>query len=158
MKNKPATIVLVAALLAAGTASWVGSPGVQGAAAAAPTSFSVFESETESGFVDLGKKGFTIGDEGAVWTAELRRGGQVVGHDSGVCFVTSSTIPAAQCLMTAVFDDGQIAMQVVNDLNEATNVGIILGGTGAYTGAQGSVQFRFEPSRGGHTLTFNFGG
>lgn len=118
--------------------------------------FTVVEVETESGFVDLGEKGFTLGDEGAVFTAKLRRDGKVVGHDSGVCFVTSIKIPAAQCSITAQFANGQIALQIVNDLTSASNVAVITGGTGAYEDAAGEVRVRFIPARGVHRLTFDF--
>jgi hypothetical protein len=158
MMMKPLAILLAAGLMGGWAASWAGPSIAAGSSSHAPASFSVFERETESGSIDLGEEGFSIGDEGAVWTAQLRKHGKVVGHDSGVCFITSTKIPAAQCQITAVFAHGQIAMQVVNDLTSRTNVGIITGGTGAYKGAQGAVRFHFEPLRGGHTITFLFTG
>jgi hypothetical protein len=147
-----ATVVAIG-VLAVGSSSSAG----QSASTSSPRhTFTVVEVETESGSVDLGQEGFNMGDEGAVWTANLRWDGKVVGQDSGVCFVTSDKIPAAQCSITAQFGNGQITLQIVNDLTSARNVGVITGGTRAYEGAAGEVRVRFIPARGVHRLTFDF--
>jgi hypothetical protein len=147
-----ATVVAIG-VLAVGSSS---SAGQSASTSSQRHTFTVVEVETESSFVDLGEEGFNMGDEGAVWTANLRWDGKVVGHDSGVCFVTSDKIPAAQCSITAQFGKGQISLQIVNDLTSARNVGVITGGTGAYEGAAGEVRVRFIPDRGVHRLTFDF--
>jgi hypothetical protein len=149
--------MLVSAVAIGGLAAGSAGPavGTDGGSTDHRRTLTVLEVETESGSVDFGKKGLSLGDEGAVWTAKLKKDGAVVGHDSGVCFITSVKIPAAQCVITAVFNHrSQIAFQVVNDLTQFRNVGVITGGTGAYEGAEGVVRIHFVPSRGGHTLRF----
>jgi hypothetical protein len=150
--------MFVSAVAVGGLAAGLAGPalGTDGSKADPRGTLWVFEKETETGSIDLGDEGFSIGDEGAVWTADLKRDGAVVGHDSGTCFVTSVEIPAAQCLITAAFDHGQITFQGVNDLTQFSNTAVITGGTGAYEGAEGIVRIRFNPSRGGHILRFIF--
>ena len=74
-----ATVVAIG-VLAVGSSSSAG----QSASTSSPRhTFTVVEVETESGSVDRGQEGFYMGDEGAVWTANLRWDGKVVGQDSG---------------------------------------------------------------------------
>jgi hypothetical protein len=151
-------IVFVSAVAVGGFAAAVAGPalGDHGSGSEQPRTLTVYEKETESSYVDLGEEGFGIGDEGAVWTANLKKNGDVVGHDSGVCFVTSSKIPAGQCSITADFGDGEMTFQGVNDLTSRTNDAVITGGTGTYDGAEGIVLLRFLPERGVHRLKFVF--
>jgi hypothetical protein len=148
----------VSAVAVGGLAAGLAGPalGSDGSKADPRGTLRVVEKETESGSVDFGDEGFSLGDEGAVWTANLKKDGAVVGHDSGTCFITSVEIPAAQCLITAAFDHGQITFQGVNDLTQSSNTAAITGGTGAYDGAEGIVRIRFDSSRGVHILRFIF--
>ena len=54
---------------------------------------------TESGFVDVGEKGTSLGDE-FIFHDVLKHAGEKIGHDGGVCTVTSVRGPESQCLVT----------------------------------------------------------
>ncbi len=67
---------------------------------------------TEQTFLDLGEKGDSLGDQ-FIFHDVLRQAGERVGHDGGVCTVTSVEGPAgeAQCVVTAYLSEGQITIQ-----------------------------------------------
>ena len=56
-------------------------------------------------------EGTGLGDQ-IVFTAQLLRGETEVGHQGGVCTVTSAARAEAQCLATYVLPGGQITGQV----------------------------------------------
>ena len=95
---------------------------------------------TEQTFLDLGEKGNSLGDQ-FIFHDVLRQRGQRVGHDGGVCTVTSVEENQAQCLVTAGLAEGQITIQglVVETGDPGRLVFAVTGGTGQYEGASGEV-------------------
>jgi allene oxide cyclase-like protein len=96
---------------------------------------------TEQEFVDLGEKGESLGDQ-FIFHDVLRQGGERVGHDGGVCTLTSLDLSQSQCVVTAWLADGQITAQgLIEPTGEFPErfVFAITGGTGAYEGASGEV-------------------
>jgi hypothetical protein len=131
--------LLVSACVSALTALVVGG----GALASASSSgggqtFTVIEKSTGGKFVDLGKKGFGVGDEftfaSDFWnTAQTRK----VGHSNGYCVVISAT--RDHCFATARFHGGTLEAEGGN-LSSASDFSLaITGGTGKYRGANGQV-------------------
>jgi hypothetical protein len=100
---------------------------------------------TEQAFVDVGEKGFSLGDE-FIFHDNLLKGGEKVGHDGGVCTATSleeGAIGEFQCVVTAWFKNGQITVQGLIQPTEEFPEHFILaitGGSGAYKGADGQVR------------------
>jgi hypothetical protein len=102
---------------------------------------------TEQNFLDLGEKGDSLGDQ-FIFHDVLRQGGERVGHDGGVCTVTSVEHSQAQCLVTAWLPEGQITIQgLVVETGDSPGrlVFAVTGGTGQYEGASGEVHV-FEQS------------
>jgi hypothetical protein len=116
--------------------------------------------EIESTFLDLGTTGLSQGDQ-IVFADELRRRGRVVGEDGGTCTVTnlvSYDAFAANCVVTAELQRGQIAVQGLATFREGELLRATLaitGGTGAYRGASGEVRVR-EIREGRLRYTFRF--
>ena len=137
MRSKLAAIgaVLVLGAMAAGTTLSVASAGGNEAEL-------VFRAKTtEQTFLDLGEKGFSLGDQ-FIFHDVLRQGGERVGHDGGVCTTTSVRAGQAQCLVTAWLPEGQITVQgLITEQGEFPQrfVFAITGGTGVYEGASGEV-------------------
>ena len=96
---------------------------------------------TEQSFVDVGEKGDSLGDQ-FIFHDVLRQAGERVGHDGGVCTITSVEQSQAQCLVTAWLSDGQITIQglvVETEDSPSRLVFAVTGGTGQYEGASGEV-------------------
>ena len=95
---------------------------------------------TEQNFVDLPPApGTSLGDL-IVFTGQLLQGDTEVGHQSGVCTVTSVQRNEAQCNATYSLRGGQITAQALITLgSSAPYAGAITGGTGKYQGAEGEV-------------------
>ena len=98
------------------------------------TTFTVEALTTEQNF-----EGTALGDQ-IVFTSQLLKGDTEVGHQAGVCTVTSVKRSEAQCVATYVFRGGQITGQALIRLGDPTPyAGAITGGTGKYQGAEGEV-------------------
>jgi allene oxide cyclase len=97
---------------------------------------------TESNFIDLGEKGDTLGDY-FVFTHNLLRRGEQVGHVSGQCTIVSvvGAESEPQCVVTASLRGGLITGQTLIGPHGATGdiVQAITGGSGRYTGAEGDI-------------------
>jgi hypothetical protein len=96
---------------------------------------------TESGFVDVGEKGTSLGDE-FIFHDVLKHAGEKVGHDGGVCTVTSVRGPESQCLVTGYLSGGQITLQGLSKDTGKLPVEFVFavtGGTGQYQGASGEA-------------------
>ena len=102
-------------------------------------------------------EGTGLGDQ-IVFTTQLLRGDTEVGHQAGVCTVTSVARAEAQCVATYVFRGGQITGQALIRLGDPTPyAGAITGGSGKYQGAEGEV--RVQPVSGTRgILTFHLQG
>jgi hypothetical protein len=114
---------------------------------------SVVSTNTEESFVDVGDKGFSLGDE-FVFASRLRWRGENVGHTGVVCTITSVQREESQCLGTAWFHHGQIAIQGLVAGEPERFSFSVTGGTGAYEGAEGTLYVR-ELSGGRERLTFS---
>ena len=113
------------------------------------TTFTVEALTTEQSF-----EGTALGDQ-IVFTSQLLKGDTEVGHQGGVCTVTSVERGEAQCIATYVFRGGQITGQALIRLGDpAPYAGAITGGSGKYEGAEGEV--RVQPVSGTRgILTFH---
>ena len=115
------------------------------------TTFTVEALTTEQSF-----EGTALGDQ-IVFTSQLLKGDTEVGHQAGVCTVTSVARAEAQCVATYLFR-GQITGQALIRLGDpAPYAGAITGGSGKYQGAEGEV--RVQPVSGTRgILTFHLQG
>jgi type II secretory pathway pseudopilin PulG len=102
-------------------------------------------------------EGTALGDQ-IVFTSQLLKGDTEVGHQAGVCTVTSVARAEAQCVATYAFRGGQITGQALIRLGDPTPyAGAITGGSGKYQGAEGEV--RVQPVSGTRgILTFHLQG
>jgi len=119
--------------------------------------FRVDAVNTEQNFLDLGATGNSLGDQ-IVFTGQLLKGDTEVGHQGGVCTVTSVARNEAQCLATYALRGGQITGQALVNLgNPARYAVAITGGSGKYEGAGGEVRVQpVSETRG--ILTFHLKG
>jgi hypothetical protein len=89
-------------------------------------------------------EGTALGDQ-IVFTTQLLKGDTEVGHQGGVCAVTSVARAEAQCLATYVFRGGQITGQALIRLGDPAPYAVaITGGSGKYAGVEGEV--RVDPA------------
>jgi hypothetical protein len=92
---------------------------------------------TEATNLDLGEDGPSLGDQ-YIFHDVLKREGEKVGHDGGVCTITSVKRMELQCLVTVYLSDGQITLQgLATDGQEF--VFAVTGGTDQYQGASGEA-------------------
>jgi Allene oxide cyclase barrel like domain len=97
---------------------------------------------TEASTVDLGDQGLSQGDE-FIFHDVLKRNGDKIGHDGGVCTVTSTKGPESQCVVTFLLDGGQITVQgLFKEMGPLpqTFTFAVTGGTGQYVGAGGEAR------------------
>ena len=88
-------------------------------------------------FVDVGKKGDSLGDY-VVITGPLH--GATAGHFYAVCTLVHLKPTKAQCPATMTFSNGKITFQgVINPRSNKMTFGIT-GGTGPYNTASGAIQ------------------
>jgi predicted secreted Zn-dependent protease len=80
--------------------------------------------------VDLGEKGPSVGDERIFADSLLDQKRTKVGHDGGVCTLTTLTPPEAACQITFLVPHGEVATQFLN-APPPRKVAAIVGGTGA---------------------------
>ena len=92
---------------------------------------------TESTNLDLGDEGPSLGDQ-YIFHDVLKREGEKIGHDGGVCTITSEKGMELQCLVTVYLSDGQITLQGLATDGEEF-VFAVTGGTGQYQGASGEA-------------------
>src|SRR4051794_18305678 len=64
--------------------------------------------------LDLGVPGPSLGDVQILNDKLVNRRGAVVGHDGGVCTITSLAPPETSCTVTFALRGGQIATQFLN--------------------------------------------
>jgi hypothetical protein len=89
-------------------------------------------------------EGTALGDQ-IVFTTQLLKGDTEVGHQGGVCTVTSETRAEAQCLATYVLPGGQITGQVLIVLGDPAPYAVaVTGGSGKYKGVEGEI--RVDPA------------
>ncbi len=102
-------------------------------------------------------EGTSLGDQ-IVFTSQLLKGDTEVGHQGGVCTVTSVVRNEAQCLATYSIRGRQITGQALVNLGNPAPYGVaITGGSGKYQGAEGAVRVQpVSDTRG--ILTFHLKG
>jgi hypothetical protein len=99
------------------------------------TTFRVDAVTTEQQF-----EGTSLGDQ-IVFTTQLLKGDTEVGHQGGVCTVTSVARQEAQCVATYSLRGGQITGQALIRLGDPAPYAVaITGGSGKYQGAEGEVR------------------
>jgi hypothetical protein len=87
-------------------------------------------------------EGTALGDQ-IVFTTRLLRGDTEVGHQGGVCTVTSVERVEAQCLATYSLPGGQITGQALIRLGDpAPYLVAVTGGSGRYKGVEGEIRVR----------------
>jgi hypothetical protein len=78
-----------------------------------------------------------------VFTTQLLKGDTEVGHQGGVCTVTSVARQEAQCVATYWFRGGHITGQALIRLGDPAPYAVaITGGSGKYQGVEGEVRVR----------------
>jgi hypothetical protein len=113
-----------------------------------------------SEFLDVGTTGLSLGDQ-VVFSDALTRRGRDVGEDGGTCTITNVTgydTANANCVVTLALRRGQITVQGLiafeeESIPDATLA--ITGGTGAYRGASGELDFH-QVSETVSTYTLHF--
>jgi hypothetical protein len=93
---------------------------------------------TEATNLDLGDEGPSLGDE-YIFHDVLKHDGERVGHDGGVCTITSVKGAELQCLVTVYLSGGQITLQGLATDGEVF-VFAVTGGTDQYQGAAGQAR------------------
>jgi hypothetical protein len=122
--------------------------------------FRVVAITTEQAFLDLGATDFGLGDE-FIFHDDLRKDGNKIGHNRGVCTVTSveeGTAGEFQCDVTFSFEKGQIATQgLAQPTGEFPDRFSfpITGGSGKYEGAGGEIDV-VQHTETRATVTFHF--
>jgi type II secretory pathway pseudopilin PulG len=87
-------------------------------------------------------EGTALGDQ-IVFTTQLLKGDTEVGHQGGVCTVTSVARGEAQCIATYAFRGGQITGQALIRLGDPAPYAVaITGGSGEYQGVEGEIRVR----------------
>ena len=105
--------------------------------------------------LDLGAPGPSLGDVQLLNDKLInRRRGNVIGHDGGVCTVTSLDPPETNCTLTFSLPGGQITTQFLNS-PPPRKVAAITGGTRRYRGARGDLVLTENPDQTG-TIVFRF--
>lgn len=105
--------------------------------------FVLIEKETSFAELDLGDPGFSAGDRFVFTNKLLDENGERAGQDGGFCDIVnlSGRNVTSQCIVTAQLDGGDLTVQGIVDFSGPGGfVVAITGGTGRYTGAEGSVE------------------
>ncbi|MEV6681921.1 hypothetical protein AB0N09_34365 [Streptomyces erythrochromogenes] len=132
----------VALALAGGAALATPASASSDASGAKPRTqtFELVGKQTSAGEVDLGKAGFSVGDQRIVHE-DLYRGGEKVGDHSAACTVTQVSPAALQCLGTFSLPEGQFAAQSLLHLPAPASVDVaVTGGSGEYSAARGFIR------------------
>ena len=97
--------------------------------------FTVEALTTEQSF-----EGTDLGDQ-IVFTTQLLKGDTEVGHQGGVCTVTSVARAEAQCTATYSLRGGQITGQALIVLGDPAPYAVaVTGGSGRYKGVEGEIR------------------
>jgi hypothetical protein len=113
----------------------------------------------ESNFLDLGDEGPSLGDQ-FLFQEIVRRQGEIVGDNGGVCSLTSVGEGEFNCVVTAHFEDGQLTAQflfVPPTEFPHRETFPITGGSGVFEGASGEGHaVLLNENRGRVTLRLEF--
>jgi hypothetical protein len=106
--------------------------------------------------IDLAPRGESVGDR-MISSETLRRGGVPVAREEGECLLLDPSYEGAQCSFTIMFRDGILIGQGASVSKRVPGVGAtsgpfaIVGGTGRFAGASGTVDV--QGTRTGHRVT-----
>ena len=107
--------------------------------------------QTSFSQVDVGKKGFSIGDT-FIFGEKLLANGKVAGHDRIVCtHVANAKAGGESCVGTVVLAGGTI--QLAGLSSEGPFSVAVVGGTGDYDGARGSARVSSGGAKGSLAIT-----
>ena len=107
--------------------------------------------QTSFAQVDVGKKGFSIGDS-FIFVEKLMDGGKVAGHDRIMCtHVANTKTDAESCTGTVILARGTI--QLAGLSSEGPFEVAVVGGTGDYVGARGSARVSSNGAKGALAIT-----
>jgi hypothetical protein len=133
----------------------------QGTAGARTLTYTSTQKKRDTNAVDLKPKGQSVGDR-FTFSSTLHQGGKTAGRIEADCVAVDRTFQGLQCSIVALLPDGRMTLQGVGLNKSVPGVGevaeqyVITGGTGAYSGATGTM------SRSGNgktdTLTFSLTG
>lgn len=107
--------------------------------------------------IDVRPHGESVGDR-MVQSETLRQGKAPAARVESDCLLVDRTYEGAQCNFTLIFDDGTIIAEGASVSKRIPGIGgtdedfAILGGTGAYDGASGSVALRSTGTRDNVTI------
>jgi allene oxide cyclase-like protein len=133
-------IAALGAVLALAVSLW--GTILSGASAGASEQIQFRAITTQASNLDLGEEGLSLGDE-FIFRDVLRHAGEKIGHDGGVCTVTSINGPETQCLVTVSLTGGQIVIAGLNK-GDQEFLFAVTGGTGQYQGASGEAHVVIE--------------
>ena len=150
MKHARATAI-AASIAAAALVSGIGAS--SGGASTGVASLRFYERPGPTSVVDNAPKGKKAGRGDLIVYANpvFDRQGTQVGTDHGVCTVLSSS--QSQCEATLALPKGQIVTHGLQGMTSSFEVAVI-GGTGAYAGARGTMTAR-PIKDGGSTILIN---
>jgi hypothetical protein len=120
--------------------------------------FITVEQQGDEHAIDARPKGPSVGDRWLLATT-LRRDGKAAGRLEGDCVGVDERFGVLQCTVVAILPDGRLTLQGASVSKPIPGVGrtgeeyAITGGTGAYTGATGTMRRTGDGRR--DTLTFS---
>jgi len=151
MKRLP--VLIVAALAAAATALVL----AVGGSAQGPKARTIQLVEQEGQFTEVPNppKGFSPGDEFVIRGKLTDTSGEAAGTDHAYCVITKASRhhPVADCTASFFLRDGKISVVGGVHLERRKQVLPVVGGTGAYVGAQGTA---VSESRKGNKTAWTF--
>jgi hypothetical protein len=125
--------------------------------------FSGNGSSRDQATVDVRPKGISLGDH-FLGSVTLRQAGALAGRMDADCVVIDRRFEGQACSLTLILKDGQVSAQGAGVDKRIPGVGgttpptgdefAILGGTGAYQGAAGTL--RLKSGRSGEVVTLLF--
>ena len=119
-----------------------------------PRTITVIEKQTQSHFVDLGRRGPSLGDY-FVFSGVLRHAGNRVGYDGYHCTFVHTRPFRAECEATFKLGGrGKITAEGLLRLANRTFIVAVNGGTGGFRNARGQVTIQ-ELSQTTSKITFH---
>lgn len=95
-----------------------------------------------------------LGRNRLVETDKILASGKVVGFSANTCAFDFST-STAKCAIAVALQRGQLRARVTVNAKDGTSTGVVVGGTGAYRGARGTVSGTPGDRRGDHNITLH---
>jgi hypothetical protein len=142
--------VVVVALLVGVVVAATASPDIT-----SPRTITVIEKETQGHFVDVGRRGPSLGDQ-FVFSGLLLQNGTTVGHDGGHCTFVHRHPTQAECEATFKLPGGKITAQALLHLGNGPQTFDIAvnGGTSVFRNARGQATIQ-ELAQNRSRITFH---